>query len=125
MWTYQYSKDDTEDKTEYKVPYSILASDVAPIEDKERYEAYVRELTHEPQDNSDLSKERKKRVFKTNDLLHSLVKMPFDAILTTNYTYEIEEAQMKGYSELSSKRKRDLSAYYSTSKKSASLMLST
>lgn len=101
------------EKTEFKVPYSILVAATAPIEDKTRYESYVRELTLEPSDNNVPTKRRNRRKFESNDLLNKIIRMPFDAILTTNYTYEIENAQLNGYPELSNKRKCDLSAYYS------------
>lgn len=39
-----------------------------------------------------------------NPLLRSLVSLPFDAILTTNYTYEIECAQISRYAALSNNK---------------------
>ena len=73
------------------IPYSVLASIVASTDDKGRRNAYLscfQTLKLNP-----------------NSLLHQILKFPFDAVLTTNYTYEIEDVFYPRYSSLSNKLK--------------------
>ena len=60
-----------------KIPYSIQASMIAPISDKERHAKYqllMQRYEYLPKENID-----------------KILYLPFDAILTTNYTYDIED----------------------------------
>ena len=66
-----------EDVEKYKdVPYSILATAITPIEDTKRRKNYAKSFDT--------------IVLKEKSLLERLLSLPFDVILTTNYTYEIE-----------------------------------
>lgn len=73
------------------VPYSIQATIVADSDDNERQSKYIEVF--------DTLR------FSDNTLLNDLVSLPFDAILTTNYTYEIENCFLSGYSDLKDKSK--------------------
>lgn len=44
--------------------------------------------------------------YSSNPLLRKLLNINFDTILTTNYTYELEEALFPGYCDLSKEKKR-------------------
>ncbi len=78
------------DKLKY-VPYGLVASVIAPDEDAPRHDAYQNEF--------------KTKIFTDDSLLRDLVSLGFDAILTTNYTYEIENCFYPQYSKLKDKRK--------------------
>lgn len=73
------------------IPYSVKATLIASTEDTARRESY-----------RDTFKTIK---FDDHELLKKLINAGFDAILTTNYTYEIENCFHRGYSELKSKEK--------------------
>ena len=73
-------------KDGYTIPYTPLALVTAPFDDKERRQKYV-------------------EVFNQKDylippVLDRLIALPFSAILTTNYTYEVENALLSGFSNL-------------------------
>lgn len=73
------------------VPYSIQATIKVPNSDKERRDRYFNELS--------------KIEYSNNDIIDQLLKVHFDAILTTNYTYEIENYLYDGYCKLSNATK--------------------
>lgn len=73
------------------VPYSVQATIFGDSEDDERQSKYI-EVFHTLK-------------FTDNTLLKDLTSLPFDAILTTNYTYEIENCFLSEYSELKNKLK--------------------
>ena len=80
------------DKADIKdVPYSLKATLLAPTDDVNRHTEYgVQFKTLELSDKS---------------LLNNLVSLGFDAILTTNYTYEIENCFKDGFNQLKDKSK--------------------
>ena len=89
---YSISKRNISDKEQElleKVPCSIQATVLAPLKDVDRHNEYLKEF---------ISLD-----FADNSLLNDLVSIGFDSILTTNYTYEIENCFHPGYSSLSSK----------------------
>lgn len=76
-----------EDEEKYKdVPYSILATAITPIEDTKRRKNYAKSFDT--------------IVLKEKSLLERLLSLPFDVILTTNYTYEIENIFKPNFSQL-------------------------
>ena len=72
-----------------EIPYSLQATIIAPANDKERWDLYSEKL--------------KTLSLSDNLLLKSLVTLGFDSILTTNYTYEIENCFHENYSSLKNK----------------------
>ena len=83
------SKKDKEDIKD--VPYSLKATLLAPCDDVNRHKKYVNQF--------------KTLEFSNNDLIKDLVLLGFDAILTTNYTYEIENCFNDGFNRLKDKSK--------------------
>lgn len=77
---------------EFQVPNNILTLATSVIDDKERHKVYVDAL----KDYNQFS----------NSKINRLLKMPFDAILTTNYTYEWETELNPKYQKYSSATKR-------------------
>lgn len=75
----------------YGIPYSIRASIISPYNDGERHDKYQKCF--------------QTQVTKQNSVLHKLVSLPFDSILTTNYTYEIENSFYPQYSALVNKKR--------------------
>lgn len=73
------------------VPYSLKATLLAPCDDVKRHNEYTNFF--------------KTLEFSDSKLLEDLVSLRFDAILTTNYTYEIENCFKEGYSQLKDKLK--------------------
>ena len=74
-------------KDGFTIPYTPLALITAPVEDKERHAKYMEVF--------------RKEKYEPLPLLERLVKLPFSAVLTTNYTYEVENALLSGFSYLS------------------------
>lgn len=74
-----------------ETPYSISATVLAPVKDKERQNKYIEVF--------------KTLEFKKPDILKELLNLGFDSILTTNYTYEIENAFSERYNNIMSKNK--------------------
>lgn len=70
-------------------PYPLLTSILAPYSDTDRQNKYLEKY--------------KTMEFKDNSILRDLVSLNFDSILTTNYTYEIENCFKSNYSNLQSK----------------------
>ena len=79
----------------FELPYSILSFVTADNNDQSRHEKYIKEI------NS--------RKYKSNNCIEELLNLPLDAILTTNYTYEIEYAINNNYPRLSNKQKCEFS----------------
>ncbi len=76
------------DVSEYRdVPYTIQATAVADMGDTKRHQKYEDKLT--------------KAAYRKNSLVNALLTVPFDAILSTNYTYELEYHMLSQYPELS------------------------
>ena len=73
------------------VPYSLKATLLAPLNDVSRHNKY--------------SNQFKTLEFSDKSLLNNLVSLEFDAILTTNYTYEIENCFKDGFNRLKDKSK--------------------
>ena len=71
-------------------PYSIRATVTTDPDDVARRKAYIDFFENEYQ-------------YFPNPLISTLVDIPFDAFLTTNYTYELEYALKSNYPELKSK----------------------
>lgn len=68
-------------------PYPLLTSVIAPTDDKQRHNKYVSNF--------------KTLKFKDDSLLKAILDNNFDAVLTTNYTYEIENHYYAKYDSLS------------------------
>lgn len=77
-----------------KSPYTIRATAALPISDFERQNGYSNEITTI---HSEMVKNR--------PIVLELLKLPFDAILTTNYTYQIESHIKNDFCELSNDQK--------------------
>lgn len=90
------------DTSEYRdVPYTIQATAVADIDDAKRRQKYEDMLT--------------KVTYRKNPLVNALLSIPFDAILSTNYTYELEYHMLSQYPGLSKDAKHKYS-YWTTDK---------
>lgn len=87
-------------------PYSIRATVLTDDEDGTRHNKYENEFM-----TGNYS-------YEYNTCLGKLLRIPFDAILTTNYTYEIEYQMKSNYPELSNETKRNY-AYNTYNKKSS------
>lgn len=75
----------------FQLPNTVLAYSLASVDDNKRHDSYIdafKNYEHKP-----------------NDIIKNLLGLPFDAILTTNYTYEFECAQKRDYYSLKSKLK--------------------
>lgn len=81
---------------EYHLPYNILTLATSVLDDQERHKKYTDALC--------------KQEYPLNSTINRLIKLPFDAILTTNYTYEWEAELNPNYPKYSPKRKRDFAA---------------
>lgn len=77
-------------------PYTIRATVALPTGDSERQNGYMKEVE---QIHSKMEKKRPN--------ILKLLELPFDAILTTNYTYQIEEHISGNYLGLSNNQKRE------------------
>lgn len=71
------------------VPYSVQATVIAPTVDRERKDKYIKEF--------------ETLTIKDRSLLADLVSLKFDSILTTNYTYEIEDCFHPKFSTIKNK----------------------
>lgn len=88
----ELNKDGEFDK--FTVPNTILTAATSIIIDKERRNVYERVLPNK---------------YSPNSYLKHLLSLPFDAILTTNYTYELESEIFPSYPSLSNETKRKYS----------------
>ena len=95
-----------------RLDYSIRATVTADEDDSKRWQRYVKLFDND---------------FKyfDNPLLKNLLKIPFDAVLTTNYTYELENALDDNYPHSDHKEDwaRTTAANYSTGKQPDSVRL--
>jgi hypothetical protein len=73
------------------IPYSLCAALVAPVEDHIRGDKYVEKFQTQHYQN--------------DKVIREIVTLPFQAILTTNYTYEIENVFYSHYDKLGDKTK--------------------
>ena len=90
----------------YDVPYSIMADIITDVaDDRMRREKYSNQLKNFNR-ITDINRKR----------LNELVKIKFDAIITTNYTYQIENQIDSRFSEYSDKTWREKYACCSLSK---------
>lgn len=92
------------------IPYSIKATATADVSDIIRHNKYLETFSSYK--------------YSSFDNLHQLLKIPFDSILTTNYTYEIESHLYQNYHLLSNETKRKKSIC-TASKKEAKYLLRT
>lgn len=76
----------------FAVPNTVLMLAISETGDERRHARYVDVLAQES--------------YPENEQLKELLSMPFDAVLTTNYTYELEAALLPKYPALGSKAKR-------------------
>lgn len=86
------SKESKPDTLTDGIPYSIKATTIANVSDKTRHNDYCKAFSEYK--------------YSSFDNLNQLLKIPFDSILTTNYTYEIENHLYKNYYLLSNETKR-------------------
>lgn len=96
---YQKENETGSSKTRFIVPYGPLAMAISDFEDDKRHQKYCEVLNQ--------------LNYTEIPLLQELVRLPFDAILTTNYTYEVENVLHDGFSALNNctKRKKSESFY--------------
>ena len=85
-------------------PYSILAGSVLPDDRMERWKAYSCDINE-----LDLNDDNRMYIDK-------ILNIPFDAVLTTNYTYEIENHILRAYKEMPIEKKRAYACRTSNSK---------
>ena len=76
---------------DFQVPNTILAYSLAPVGDEKRHRAYIKAFD--------------KYRYDENERIKELLELTFDAILTTNYTYEFEYAQKSDYINLKTKER--------------------
>jgi len=77
------------------LPYALKSSMTLSVNDKKRREKY-KEFFSE------------KYYYLPNGIIKKLLDINFDAILTTNYTYEIENESKESYLNLSDKQKKNI-----------------
>lgn len=94
-----YKTDIGNNKKVFRLPYSVLSLATSPFDDKERHNKYAEVLGTIEYGN--------------NTYLKTLVKDLFDAVLTTNYTYEAEVSIETKYANYNSKQKQYY-AYYTS-----------
>lgn len=85
-------------------PYSILAGSVLPDDHMERRKAYSCDINE-----LDLNDDNRMYIDK-------MLNIPFDAVLTTNYTYEIENHILRAYKEMPIEKKLAYACRTSNSK---------
>lgn len=105
-----YEQTDGTGHRSFAVPNTVLTLAVSETGDRQRHEKYIKTLN---KDN-----------FSKNDCLETLLTMPFDAVLTTNYTYEWEDALHPGYPKLKEVQKRRY-AYVIDGKRDGKYLLHT
>lgn len=78
--------------------------------DKKEVPNVVKALVSYPLDDKERNKDCKKKFsaykYLTNPYYDRLTELPFDAILTTNYTYELENSLEDGFSDFTDSKKR-------------------
>jgi hypothetical protein len=75
----------------FRLPNTVMTLATAEVEDSARQAAYLKALAVR---------------YKDNPPLGQLLELPFDAVLTTNYSYELEAALLPAYPGLSQEKKR-------------------
>ena len=103
---FDFSKYEDSTINDYGIPYAILSLVSADIDDKVRRDKYKEVLKDYRYDGNDENKE----------ILKKILRLGFDAILTTNYTYEIENDFLPGFYGMSSEKQRDKSNNYKSVK---------
>ena len=98
-------------KEKIEAPYSLMATIITDSDDRKRQEKYLNYFT----DNND--KGEKYKYFKY-ELIDELLKLPFNAILTTNYTYEIENALVANFSILEPRKQSKFACFQNPSQNS-------
>lgn len=93
-----------------KIPYSVQASIETSIVDTIRHQKYEKYF-------------KNNYVYRDYPLLKQIVMLDFDAILTTNYTYEIERCFYEGYEKFSDYKLRKIAS--STVAKESKYMIHT
>lgn len=93
----------------FQVPNTIITVATSEIEDTKRRGKYKKIIEKQNQRGS---KE-----------IEKLANLPFDVILTTNYTYELEEVWYSNYNNLSEKFQRELA--YNTDERDAKYLIHT
>lgn len=90
-----------------KIPNSIKSNVLLPIEDVARREKYNHFLTF-PREETEFYNYDKN---KYNKNLQLILDVNCDAILTTNYTYELENLLLKDYYLKSERKKREFACF--------------
>ena len=80
----------------FLLPNTVMTLATSIIEDKQRHETYTKVLN--------------KRFYPENAHLKALLSLPFDAVLTTNYTYEAEAVFRPDYPGLANRTKGNYAA---------------
>ena len=101
-------KDDDGQFKHFYVPNSILTMATSIIRDSERRKQYVKILNNQ--------------TCVSNSYIDRLLKVKWDAVLTTNYTYEIEASINPSYPRLSNEAKRNYAPCYVDKKDSKYLL---
>lgn len=90
--SYYEELDEKGEHVRFLVPNTILTMSTSDTKDKDRHNKYVSFLGQ--------------KSYPENGHLQRLLKIPFDAVLTTNYTYELEAALRPGYPKYRAATKR-------------------
>lgn len=107
----QYEQLDANNKhRKFYVPNTVLMLAVSETGDKQRHKKYVDAL--------------EQKAYPPNENLQNLLAMPFDAVLTTNFTYELESELRRHYPGLSNESKRRY-AYVIDGKRDGKYLLHT
>lgn len=92
----------------FHLPNTVMTLATSIVEDGTRHNKYSEILS--------------KKAYPSNPQLKSLLEMPFDAVLTTNYTYELESEVYNWYPLLSDSGKRKYAAVTQTERDSKYLL---
>lgn len=112
-------------KTVFAVPNTVLTLAVSEIGDKQRHETYMKTLDpNNPNYEKPKKEPDQEKVQAEIERRKALLALHFDALLTTNYTYEWEDMLHFGYSTLSRDQKQRY-AYVIEGKRDAKYLLHT
>lgn len=92
----RYEETNSDGRIRFVVPNTVLTLATSVTKDQERHRKYVDAL--------------KKESYPDNTNIRELLDLPFDAVLTTNYTYELEATLNARYPGLTSASKRNYAA---------------
>lgn len=107
----KYEKERVNERfTGYYVPNTVLTLATSETDDSNRHKQYGKAFDQ--------------IIYQGNDYISQLVELPFDAILTANYTYEIEYSLFPRYIDLSAQGKRKY-AYQTCDKSEGRYLLRT